>query len=288
MEIDRQFFIPRSDAAEVFQPAYALFDHASAAVSFAIKFHRRIPACLFIVLVRDDRLNALSVEPVTQPLDAVSLVAGKLLRLVSTPAFLTSPSDQTGYRLPDYRLGERRFMHLSARHLDGKRSALTVSDQVEFRSKPTSAAAQRVVRRFVGVTLDTFLQAPAAARVARTLAPSTHQSSQSIRPHASNLTCNISTTAPNTPSRRHRQKYRCTVLQEPNRSGRSRQGAPVPRIQKMPSSINRRSFAGRPVRARLRGIRGAISSHCTSVSSCRLTKADLHVVMESYRQTSGF
>jgi hypothetical protein len=41
------------------------------------------------------------------------------------------------------------------------------------------AAAQRVVCRLVRVSPETFLSAPAAAREARTIAPSTHHRSQS-------------------------------------------------------------------------------------------------------------
>jgi hypothetical protein len=53
------------------------------------------------------------------------------------------------------------------------------------------------------------------------VAPSTHHSSQSIRPRSSSLNCNASMIAANTPVRRHSEKYRCTVLPEPKRSGRS-------------------------------------------------------------------
>jgi hypothetical protein len=68
-------------------------------------------------------------------------------------------------------------MHLSGGYFDGKRSAVAVSNQVEFRSKPASAdfgelsraAAQRVVGRFIRVALDAFLSATGAARAAHKL-----------------------------------------------------------------------------------------------------------------------
>src|SRR5271167_3498678 len=288
MEVHRQFLESRPDATELFEPADALLGDAPAAVGFAVKFRRRVMPSLFVGLMWDHRLDFLFGQPVTDPLYAVALVGGKLLRFMPALSLLASCSDQARNRLPDHRLGHGRFVHLAGCYFGGKRSSRTVSDHVEFRSKPASRASQCVVRRFVGVQSETFLSAPAAAREARTLAPSTHHNSQSIRPCLSSLTCNVSMIAANTPARRQLEKYRCTVLQEPKRSGRSRHGAPVPRIQKMPLSIRRGSFAGRPVSAVLRGTRGEISSHCSSVSSCRFISADLHVVMEGYRQSSLF
>src|SRR5436190_14171454 len=288
MEVDRQLLESRADASVFLEPADALLDDRATAVRLAVEGHGRVPARLLIVLVRDHRLDLLPLDPVAHAGDAVALVAGEFPGLVPTLAFLAATPDQAGDRLADERLDPRGFVHLPGGHFDGQRSARAVSNQVELRSKPASAAAQRVVRRLVGVPCETFLSAPAAARVARTDAPSTHQSSQSIRPRWSSLTCNVSMTRAKTPARRQSEKYRCTLCQGPKRSGRSRQGAPVPRIQKMPLSICRRSFGGRPVVADLIGINGSISSHCSSVSSCRFMRADLHVVMEWYRQNNEF
>ena len=99
-------------------------------------------------------------------------------------------------------------MRLPGGHFNRKRSALAVSDQVELRSQPASAVAQRVIRRFVGIAVETFFSAPAAARDARTLAPSTHHNSQSIRPRLSNVTCKASNRAAKTPVHRHSLKIR--------------------------------------------------------------------------------
>src|SRR5438477_4759493 len=261
MKVHRQFLEARADAAELLEPADTLLGDTAAAVRLAVKLHVRVVPGLLVVFVRDHRLDLLFHQPITDPRHAVTFVSGKLLGLVPALSLPASASDQACDRLPDHRLGHRRFVHLSGSHFNGKRSSRTVSDHMELRSKPASRAAQCVVRRLVGVARETFLSAPAAARLARTLAPSTHHSSQSIRPFASSLTCKASTIAANTPARRQLEKYRCTVLQEPKRSGRSRQGAPVPKIQKMPLSISRGSFAGRPVRAVLRGIRGETKYH---------------------------
>jgi hypothetical protein len=89
------------------------------------------------------------------------LSPANFLGLQRLPSLLRlSASDQARDGLLDHRL------HLPGRHLDRQRSALAVSNQVELRSKPAAAAAQRVVGRLVRVTLETSLSAPAAARAA--------------------------------------------------------------------------------------------------------------------------
>lgn len=288
MKIDGQFFEARADASVFLEPADALFHDRSAAIGFTVKDDAPVLARPLVFLMRDHRLDPLAAEPVPHALYAVAFIAGEFPGPVSAISPLAPATDPRGYRLSDDRLGLRALVDLARGDFNGEGSALAVSNHMELRSKPASAAAQRVVGRFIGVPGETFLSAPAAARAARTLAPSTHQSCQSISPRSSSLTCNASMIAAKTPARRHWEKYRCTVLQEPKRSGKSRQGAPVPKIQKIPSSINRGSFAGRPVRAALRGIKGETSSHCSSVSACRFMCADLHVVMEIYRRKSEF
>src|SRR5690348_14077046 len=275
MEVNRQLLETRADAAELLEPADALLGHAAAAVGDAVEPDRRVMPRRLVVLVRDHRLDPLTQQPLAHALNAVGLVAGDLLGLVPTPAAFAAPADQRRDRLADDRLGPRRFVDLPGGDFDGEGSARTVSNHVELRSKPASAAAQCVVGGLVGVPPETFLSAPAAARAARTDEPSTHHSSQSMYPLLSSLTCNASMTAAKTPALRQLRKWSYTVCQGPNRSGRSRQGAPVPRIQKMPLSIRRGQLAGRPVLALLRGISGSTAAHCSSVSSCRRIRADL-------------
>jgi hypothetical protein len=285
MEVNRQLFESRTDTAVLLQPPDTLLHHAPATVGFPVKFHPPIPSGRFVVLVRDDGFDPTFFQPVTDVSGAVALIRGKFLRLATS---FPAPTDQARHGLSDDRFEPPRFTDLSGGHFDAQRSAVAVSNQMELGSKPASAAAQRVVRRLIGVAVETFFSAPAAARAARTLAPSTHQSSQSISPCSSSLTCNVSTIVVKTPLLRHFQKWSYTVCQGPKRSGRSRQGAPVPRIQNVPSSIIRRSRGGRPVRAFFCGINDSISNHCSSVSACRVMCADLPVLMEGYRQSGEF
>src|ERR1051325_5860030 len=152
MEVDGQFFEARADAAVLLQPADTLLDHRAAAIGFAVKGDARIPPRQFVVLVRDHRLDLLPLNPVAHAGDAIPLVTGELFRLV--PAFSPSPppSDEAGDGLADHRFGASAFVHLAGAHLDRERSARAVSNQMELRSKPASAAAQRVVRRLARVS----------------------------------------------------------------------------------------------------------------------------------------
>ena len=94
MEVDGQLLEAGADAAELFEPADALLDHAPAAVGPAVEPDRRVVAGLLVVLVRDDRRDLLVQEPVADALDAVGLVGGELAGLVAALAFVAAASDQ--------------------------------------------------------------------------------------------------------------------------------------------------------------------------------------------------
>ena len=68
----------------------------------------------------------------------------------------------------------------------------------------------------------------------------------------------------------HREYRLYTLFQEPNRSGKSRQGAPVFTTQMMALIIIRLSLAGRPFPPEISGgTKSLILFHCSSVISCR-------------------
>jgi hypothetical protein len=79
-----------------------------------------------------------------------------------------------------------------------------------------------------------------------------------------------------------------TVSQGPYRSGRSRHGAPVRRTHKMPLSISRGSRRGRPVSAGFTVTKGAISTHCSSDSSCRCAMVRSPSSYGGYRHQGWF
>ena len=98
----------------------------------------------------------------------------------------------------------------------------------------------------------------------RTYDPSIINSSSSRSPDNS---CRIFSHSPRLVQRVYRLY---ALLQNPYRSGKSRQGAPVFSIQMTALIISRLSLAGRPfLPERSGGNRSLIRSHCSSVNSCR-------------------
>ena len=229
MEVDGQFLEASSNSAGLLHPSDALFDDGALPISGSIELDSSVVARPFVALVWNDRLDSTGSKPIPYASNTIPFVGDQFVRTGSrTPqALRNSDAIHHGF-------DARRFVNLAGRNLNGQRSSVAVSNQVELRSKPASAAAQSVIRRFVRMPVETFFPAPAAARAARTWAPSMHQRSQSMRPRSSSVTCKTSMISAKTPSRRHFAKWWYTVCQGPNRSGRSRHGAPVCRIQKMP------------------------------------------------------
>src|ERR671932_544899 len=109
--------------------------------------------------------------------------------------------------------------------------------------------------------------APAACWCARTTVPSTKWTPQSSRPAASACRCTAASIPSQTPARRQRRKRVYTLCHGPNRSGRSRHGAPVASFQRMPLMTSRSSLRGLP--AWRGGSSGASRAHSVSVNSCR-------------------
>ena len=205
--------------------------------------------------LRDDGVNAMASQPATNPGIAVSLVTGQPMGTTATP-------DAHGVHQV-FELGT--LVALSGGDFGGQGQASAVSNQVHFAAESASRAAQTVVG---GLSGPPFLPAPAAARDARTEEPSTHQRSQSILPSWSSRSCNRSRMRSNRPSCCQRWKRSYTVCHGPYRSGRSRQGAPVRRTQKMPFRIGRWSFHW-PPRLPFSGSKSWSNRHCSSDNSSR-------------------
>ena len=215
---------------------------------------------LLVRSLRDDSLNSVPSEPPPDARVTVSLVSGDSGRAVAT-------ANPEGVH---ERFKTRRFVLLARRDFRGKGHASAVSNQVQLAAESASRAAQTVV---LGLLAAPFLPPPAAARLARIEDPSTHQRSQSILPSASRRICNRSRTWSKNPSRRHLRNRSYTVCQAPNRSGRSRQGAPVRRTQKIAFRMSRWFFHCRPRCPWLAGSRSLTNSHSWSLSSYRRIRA---------------
>ena len=107
---------------------------------------------------------------------------------------------------------------------------------------------------------------------ATTKVPSIKHSDRSSLPRFRRSSANASNTALSVPEPTHSWNRRWQVWYEGNLPGKSAQGAPVRRIQKIPFITPRSSTLGRPrpsTRSTL-GNSGSISFHCSSVSSSAL------------------
>jgi hypothetical protein len=111
--------------------------------------------------------------------------------------------------------------------------------------------------------------APAACGWARMTRPATKGTRQSTAPAAASACSTAAQSRSQSPASRQRQQRLDTVDQGPDRSGRSRHGAPVRPRHTMPWMIRRWSAFGRPVSGRSGGRSGLSRSHSWSVSSPR-------------------
>ena len=263
MKVDCEFLEASANAPGFLKPADALFDDTAAAICRSVK-GSFIASGVFMFPMCDDRRNLAGEQPSSDAINAVGFVARQTTGTTTRRTQWLSNADGI-----EQRLGAGGFVLLAGSDSCDQRSALAVSNQMEFGSETASAAAQRVIGGFLGVMSDTFLLAPAAAREARICVPSMHHKSHSSLPSRSRRICSVFRIRSKVPLRRHFEKWSYTVCQGPKRSGKSRQGAPVRRIQTMPFHIFRGSLAGRPVRAAALGNKGPTKRHCSSVISCR-------------------
>ena len=106
--------------------------------------------------------------------------------------------------------------------------------------------------------------------LAGTNVPSMKHSRRSKPPRSFRSWATANNTCSKTPVLTHCWNRRCTVLYAPYRSGKSFQGAPVRRIQRIPLNTLRRSLQGRPRWSSRTGSGGRMALtalHCSSVKS---------------------
>lgn len=124
--------------------------------------------------------------------------------------------------------------------------------------------------------------APAACWWARTIVESSNKFDNSSSPPSA------SSTRPQTPRLHQRLNLLYDVFQGPNRSGKSRQGAPVRAIQNTAFTNSRLSSAVRPGSPGLPGSKCAIAVHCSSESSCRrISSPSMSQMMRNYLPQNG-
>ena len=136
-----------------------------------------------------------------------------------------------------------------------------ITKKMDFAAQTASTAAKCMILRLVGIP---FFPPPEAQRAARTIVPSIHHNSllmASVLRSRSSMQSRV-------PSPFHLSNKSHTVAHGPRSAGKSRQGAPVFRIHKIPSTIVLRSRGGRPVGLGASN-KSEINFHCSSVSRCR-------------------
>lgn len=155
----------------------------------------------------------------------------------------------------------RRLVALARGQDEADRLAAALGAEVELGREAAAGAAE-------GLGAAPFF-APAALWCARTVVPSRKCSAQSSSPAASASAWSAAKARSQTPARCQRRKREYTVFHGPNRSGRSRQGAPVAKRQRMPSTTVRSSARGRPRPVGGGGSNGRSRSHRASVKPWR-------------------
>ena len=176
---------------------------------------------------------------------------------VSTNAVAVVPlvgDDGLGAMVAQQRTSMSGVRFLACSQLQDHGNATCIDRYVQLAAEATSRAPQCLFRLPAGLV---FL-APAACTWARTIVVSRINWSKSGSPP------NACETRAQTPDFDQRLKRRNTLFQDPYRSGRSRQGAPVLAIHKT-ASTNSRFLARRP---RI-GNKPLINAHCSSVIAWR-------------------
>jgi len=179
-EVHRQLLEARAQAAALLEPADALLDGATPTIELGVE---AVPAVVGVLVAtsRDDDADRMAVKPGADAWVAVALVARHAVR--------TRPRRSEGLEDANpihdlFELGA--LVDLPGRDVDREGESVTVSHQVELAAESAARATQCVVAGLFGAP---FFPAPAAAREARTVEPSTHQRSQSMWPSASSRIC---------------------------------------------------------------------------------------------------
>ena len=175
-----------------------------------------IDARQLVLARRDDRCDPSPATPASDARIAIALVT----RHVPRPA-AAATEESMGHR----RLECLALVHLAGCDVDRHDEATAVADQVDLRPEPAARTPQGMVRgllhlRPVASTQLTrvvrpFLPAPAAALLALTIVPSTHQRSWSSRPLSSNSSSSEVTMRTQVLSRRQALKRQNTVSHGP-------------------------------------------------------------------------
>jgi hypothetical protein len=230
------------DATEVLQPCEQPLNLPPSLVAPERSAILR-PSFLPVRLVRRDHLNALLLEFCVERVRVVSLIADQSLGPLS------------GKNLGESFRDKGDFMRASRRRVDGERKTRAVCHRHELRT-------------FAPLGLSH----PESPFLATMKVASMKHSDKSKSPRSLRSCARASSTLRSVPSLTQSWNLRWQVWYGGNRSGKSCHRAPLRSIQRTPFITSRVSLHGLPRPSSRRGnsgIRGSISTHCSSVSSSR-------------------
>ena len=234
-EVSGGFFVAGGDSTKMFDAVDKAFDLVAAAVLSAQQASRDGASG-----PRRDHGGA-------------AAVADLLDELVAVVPFVRDQVARFVIRQQPHRLSH--IVRLSGRHGQFDRTPLGLNGQVQL-------GAESATRPTEGLVLAPFFLAPAACWWARMTVES------SIR-HSRSGSCQACKRRPHTPRLDQRLNRWKTEFHAPNRSGRSRHGAPVRAIHKTALMKPRLSSAVCPGSPGLPGTQSLILFHCSSETSCR-------------------
>lgn len=277
---DSEFVVACRDASGLFQEAYPALDPVSAFVHLAVESWRaatrRAPAetvAGLIAFLRDGVLDL----PVAQVL---ADLPGGVRPVGQDVVRADARSSAAGTWHPDavHDLGEHRGVaSLSGGDDSGKNVEGGVDGEMDLGRQAAARASDRMVGRLgrkavlarPARIVNPLFRAPAACWCARQIVEST-DTSHSMCPAASALTCNFFRTRAQVPSICQRRKSVYAVSHGPYRSGTSRHGEPVRARHQIPSKHCLRSRGFRPILGS-GGNTASSRAHCSSVRSPRAT-----------------
>ena len=251
-EVDGVVFVADDKAPEVLEPGVETFDLPAPSVPAQGPAVLR-EAPVSVGAMRGDQLDAAIVEEsLVQSIAVVGLVADEAVGEVVGPHPIERVFD------------EGHFVRRSAGHVDGERKTTAVCNSHDLRPLAPLGLSDREPPFF-----------------ALAKEPSMKASERSMPPRSWRSCARAARTSLKTPARVHCWKRRWQVWYEGYRSGKSFHGAPVRRIQRIPSSTSRGSRGGlprHPGRHLGFGISGSIRFHCSLVRSmhCESAVADPH------------
>src|SRR5215471_5212074 len=187
-EVQSELFETSTNPSAFFEPADALLNDAATSVGFSIEFLWSSTAVdSRVVSPRDHAGDMVGSKPFADSGEIVAFVSRQTFRSLADSARRLRDGN-----LVHQGLDPCRVMDLTGGHLRGEGKALTVNHQVEFCAESSPGAAKTVVSRLLRIEDETFFEAPAAARAARTLDPSIEKRSHSILPSRSKRICRAS------------------------------------------------------------------------------------------------